>query len=66
MLRFSFAILVGLTLACAGALAARPNVYNLADDAGQSRDLAPEEPEKLRALVAAWERLDREMVEPRW
>jgi arylsulfatase B len=41
-------------------------LYNLADDPGETRDLAVQQPDRVRALEAAWRQLDAEMVEPRW
>ena len=41
-------------------------LFDLARDVGESNDLAPTEPEKLRDLVDVWERLDGEMIEPAW
>jgi arylsulfatase len=31
-------------------------LYNLADDPGEQRDVAPENPERLQALIAEWDR----------
>jgi len=44
----------------------RVELFNLADDLGETTDLAPRRPEKAAELLSAWERLDREMVPPRW
>lgn len=41
-------------------------LYHLAEDPGEARDLADKEPERLAKLVAAWQRLNSEMVEPLW
>jgi arylsulfatase A-like enzyme len=41
-------------------------LYNLRDDIGETRNLAAEHPEKVRELVAAWERMDAEMIAPLW
>lgn len=44
--------------------AAAPELYNLADDIGESKNLAREKPEvlaKIEAMVAAW---DKEMIAP--
>lgn len=43
---------------------AKWELYDLALDAGESNDLAAAEPEVLARLVAEWERIDAEMVEP--
>jgi arylsulfatase len=32
------------------------HLYNLADDPGETRDLAQEQPETLKKLQAAWDR----------
>jgi arylsulfatase B len=44
----------------------RVELFNLADDLGETTDLAPRRPEKVAELLSAWERLDRKMVAPRW
>lgn len=41
-------------------------LYNLAEDIGESRDLAAEKPEKVEELLAAWKAWDKELVEPLW
>ncbi len=41
-------------------------LYDVANDPGESRDLAAAHPERLEELVAAWQRLDSEMREPLW
>lgn len=45
---------------------AKWELYNIADDAAEEKDLAPSHSEKLDALVKAWEKLDAEMVAPLW
>jgi arylsulfatase A-like enzyme len=42
------------------------HLYNLADDIGESNDLAATRPEVLRELQAAWERWDQGNVAPLW
>jgi arylsulfatase A-like enzyme len=42
------------------------HLYNLRADLGEKEDLAAKHPEKLRELVAAWEKLNREMIDPLW
>jgi arylsulfatase A-like enzyme len=42
------------------------HLYNLRQDLGEKVDLAATHPEKLRELVAAWERINREMIDPLW
>ena len=41
-------------------------LFNLAEDVGEARDLAPEKPEKVAELEAAWRALDAKMVEALW
>jgi arylsulfatase A-like enzyme len=41
-------------------------LYNLANDIGEERDLGAQHPDKLAELDKAWQALDREMVEPLW
>jgi len=41
-------------------------LYNLRDDIGETRNLATTNPEKVRELVAAWERINAEMIDPLW
>ena len=41
-------------------------LYNLTIDISESHDLAGKEPQRLAALQAKWEALNREMVAPRW
>ncbi|AMV40318.1 sulfatase-like hydrolase/transferase [Planctomyces sp. SH-PL62] len=41
-------------------------LYNLAEDPGESRDLAAEEPEKVKELLAAWQVWDAQLVDPLW
>ncbi len=40
--------------------------YNLADDRGETRDLAESRPTALQDAVATWERWNAEMIAPRW
>lgn len=44
----------------------RVELYDLNSDAGETRDLALERPDKLRELLSHWENLNAEMVEPVW
>ncbi len=44
----------------------RWELYDLANDVGESEDLAARHPEKLQALIEAFEQLDAEMIEPLW
>lgn len=41
-------------------------LYNLADDLGEARDLAAEQPQKLAELENAWRALDAKMIEALW
>jgi arylsulfatase B len=41
-------------------------LYNLASDIGETKNLAKLRPEKLRELKDAWEETDRQMVNPVW
>ncbi len=41
-------------------------LYDLANDLGETRNLATVRPEKLRELTARWEALDAQMIEPIW
>jgi arylsulfatase A-like enzyme len=41
-------------------------LYNLANDIGERKNLAAEQPDRVRALEAAWKQWDAEMKEPLW
>jgi arylsulfatase A-like enzyme len=41
-------------------------LFDLADNVAESRNLAQQRPDLARELRAAAERLNRQMVEPRW
>ena len=41
-------------------------MYNLRQDFGEKESLAEKNPEKLRELTAAWEKLNRDMIAPLW
>jgi arylsulfatase A-like enzyme len=41
-------------------------LFNLADDVGEARDLAATQPEKLAELEKAWQALNGEMIEALW
>jgi arylsulfatase A-like enzyme len=45
---------------------ARPELYNLSRDTGESTDLAAREPEKLAELSAAWSAWDEQLMDPQW
>ncbi len=41
-------------------------LYNLADDIGEERDLAALKPAQHKALLAVWQRMNEQMIEPFW
>jgi hypothetical protein len=41
-------------------------LFNLAEDIGETRDLAATRPEKVKELSADWLRWSREMAKPLW
>ena len=41
-------------------------LYNLADDLSETKNLAEDEPDQLAILVARFEVLNKEMIEPAW
>ncbi len=41
-------------------------LYDLANDIGETQDLAAMNPEKLQQLIAMWEERNAEMIEPAW
>jgi arylsulfatase A-like enzyme len=41
-------------------------LYNLAKDIGEQKNLAEQEPEKVRELAAAWNAWNAQLVEPAW
>jgi arylsulfatase A-like enzyme len=41
-------------------------LYNLAQDIGESKDLAAANPDKLKELAAVWDRWNAELVPPAW
>jgi len=45
---------------------AKWRLYNLADDLGETRDLAAAQPEKTRELARQWDLLNRQMIDPIW
>jgi arylsulfatase A-like enzyme len=46
--------------------AVNPQLYNLARDIGERRDVSGEHPDTVKELVAAWEKWNSELMEPRW
>lgn len=43
-----------------------PRLYNLAEDIGETKDLAAVYPEKLQELDAAWQAWNKDLVAPLW
>jgi arylsulfatase A-like enzyme len=43
-----------------------PKLYNLAEDIGESRDVAAEHPEKVQELQSAWQAWSAEQADPLW
>ena len=41
-------------------------LYNLKDDIGETRNLAAARPEKVKELVADWQRWNKDLGQPRW
>lgn len=44
----------------------RWELYNLAEDLGEKRDLSKQAPDQLRTMISRWDRLNSEMMEPIW
>jgi arylsulfatase A-like enzyme len=44
----------------------RAELYNLAEDIGETRNLAATHPEKVKELVADWLRWNKQLAKPRW
>jgi arylsulfatase A-like enzyme len=44
----------------------QPQLFNLKDDIGETKDLAAQNPEKVKTLKAAWEAWNKELPEPGW
>ncbi len=49
-----------------GSSSADWELYNLAEDVSEAKDLAQQNPDKLRELTSAWEKMNAEMAEPIW
>jgi arylsulfatase A-like enzyme len=43
-----------------------PMLFNLADDVGETKDLAAKHPDRVKALQAAWQAWDKELIKPLW
>ena len=41
-------------------------LYDLAEDISESKDLAGSHPERLQQLKQVWDRLNAEMIDPLW
>jgi arylsulfatase A-like enzyme len=44
----------------------KPQLFNLAEDIGEAKDLSGEQPEKVAELKAEWDKWDAENVPPKW
>jgi arylsulfatase A-like enzyme len=44
----------------------KPMLFNLTDDPGETKDLAAQNPYKVRALQTAWQAWDKELAKPAW
>jgi arylsulfatase A-like enzyme len=45
---------------------AKWQLYNLADDISETRDLAAGQPDKTKELTRQWETLNDQMIDPIW
>ena len=43
-----------------------PELFNLAHDIGETKDLAGEKPETVKELQSLYDKWDSQMVEPKW
>jgi hypothetical protein len=43
-----------------------PKLYDLAKDIGESKDLAAQEPAKVKDLQATWDKWNAELIDPLW
>jgi len=43
-----------------------PQLFNVATDPGETRNLAAEQPDRVERLRAAWERWNAELPPPAW
>jgi arylsulfatase A-like enzyme len=43
-----------------------PQLYNLAQDIGESKDVSADHPDELKELLDAWKKWDSELMAPRW
>ena len=44
----------------------KPMLFNLAEDVGETKDLADKNPEKVKTLKMAWEGWNKELAKPIW
>ncbi len=44
----------------------KPMLFNVADDAGETKDLAAHNPDKVKALQTAWQAWDKQLAKPAW
>jgi hypothetical protein len=49
-----------------GPASARPELYNLAEDIGESKDLAGAMPDKAKELESAWQAWNAQLEAPKW
>jgi arylsulfatase A-like enzyme len=43
-----------------------PQLFHLADDLGETKDLAAQHPDRVKALQAAWQAWNKELAQPAW
>jgi arylsulfatase A-like enzyme len=43
-----------------------PMLFNLADDIGEKKDLTTKEPERVKAMLAAYQAWDKQLLKPAW
>jgi len=43
-----------------------PMLFNLAQDRGETTDLAAKYPDRVKALQSAWQSWNRELIPPAW
>jgi len=49
-----------------GNIAKEPLLFNLADDIGEQKDLAAAQPERVKSMLAVWEKWNAELAKPAW
>src|SRR5207253_926140 len=45
---------------------ATAQLYNLAQDIGETKDLSDQHPDKVKELLGAWQKWNAELMAPRW